>query len=46
VNEAGVMLGIGMTNIGIGDTFNITVTYAEANMKSERALVKQYTAVR
>lgn len=39
------MLGIGITNINIRDTFNITLTYAENNMRSESALVKQCTAL-
>lgn len=39
------MLGIGMTNINIRDTFNIAFTYGETNMRSDSALVKQCTAL-
>eukprot|EP01126_Amoeba_proteus_P027757 TRINITY_DN2749_c0_g1_i1.p1 TRINITY_DN2749_c0_g1~~TRINITY_DN2749_c0_g1_i1.p1 ORF type:complete len:551 (-),score=124.47 TRINITY_DN2749_c0_g1_i1:438-2090(-) len=43
--EAGIMLGIGIANANIRDSFNVALSYAENNIISPSSLVKQCTAL-
>jgi 26S proteasome regulatory subunit N1 len=43
--KAGVMLGVGITNANIRDSFNLPYSFAEDYIKSDSGLVKQCTAL-